>query len=103
MYQDPLLGSYVNEVELRHLLRKTIEFFEVVSQDSSSLAVDLRVLQGLEAGLPTKNDLRQRASMLSLHIDSPTVPFASSNVPTPGRSPMTPGDMTPGQPTPMGY
>ncbi|ROV96468.1 hypothetical protein VSDG_05439 [Cytospora chrysosperma] len=108
VYQDPLLGSYVDERQLRYLLRKTIEFFEVVAQDSSSLAVDLRVLQGLEAGLPTKEDLRAKASMFSsTHIDSPAIPFAPSNVPTPhsgpGRSPITPGDMTPGQPTPMGY
>lgn len=98
----------MDERQLRYLLRKTIEFFEVVAQDSSSLAVDLRVLQGLEAGLPTKEDLRAKASMFSsTHIDSPAIPFAPSNVPTPhsgpGRSPITPGDMTPGQPTPMGY
>lgn len=97
----------MDEGQLRHLLKKTIEFFEVVAQDSSSLAVDLRVLKGLEAGLPTKDDLRVKASMLPMHIDSPAIPFAPTNVPTPhsalGRSPMTPGEMTPGQPTPMGY
>ncbi|KAF3760800.1 hypothetical protein M406DRAFT_216035, partial [Cryphonectria parasitica EP155] len=46
-YEDPVLGPEVDEPELRHMLRKTIEFLEVVAQDSSSLAVDLRILKGL--------------------------------------------------------
>lgn len=108
VYQDPILGNYVDEHELRELLRKTIEFFEVVSQESSSLAVDLRVLEGLRASLPTKEELRAKWAMISPRpVDSPAISFIPLNDPTPqsapGRSPITPRDMTSNQPTPMGY
>ncbi|KAH8761579.1 hypothetical protein F5883DRAFT_678219, partial [Diaporthe sp. PMI_573] len=56
-YHDPLMGNFVNEGQLRQLLRITIDWFKIVAQDSSSLAVDLRVLEGLEEGLPTKEQL----------------------------------------------
>lgn len=98
----------MDEGDLRHLLKKTIEFFEIVAQESSSLAVDLRVLQGLSARLPSKEELNKQWNMISpMHVDSPAIMFAPLNGPTPhsapGRSPITPGEMTPGQPTPMGY
>ncbi|KAK7746512.1 hypothetical protein SLS53_002471 [Cytospora paraplurivora] len=107
VYQDPVLGNYVDEHELRELLRKTIDFFEIVSQDSSSLAVDLRVLEGLRASLPTKEELRAKWAMISPRpVDSPAISFIPLNDPTPqsapGRSPLTPRDMTSNQPTPMG-
>ncbi|KAJ0120255.1 hypothetical protein J7T55_001112 [Diaporthe amygdali] len=107
-YHDPLLGDYVDERQLRQLLRKTIEFFEIVAQDSSSLAVDLRVLQGLEERLPSKEQLRTRPSLMppAPYENLPMPSYASSG-PTPqsaaGPSPITPGDMTQGHPTPMEY
>lgn len=110
-YHDSLLGFYVDEGQLRQLLRKTIEWFEVVAQDSSSLAVDLRVLQGLEERLPTKEQLeRLRPTLVppgAAPYDNLAMPPYASNGPTPhsgsGPSPMTPGDLTQSQPTPMEY
>ncbi|KAH8746118.1 hypothetical protein F5883DRAFT_654221 [Diaporthe sp. PMI_573] len=64
-YHDPLMGNFVNEGQLRQLLRITIDWFKIVAQDSSSLAVDLRVLEGLEEGLPTKEQLaRMRPTLV---------------------------------------
>lgn len=57
-YQDPYLGRFINEQHLRHLFKKTIEFFEIVAQDSSSLAIDLRILRGLLLQLPRKETLQ---------------------------------------------
>lgn len=57
-YQDPILGVDINEAKLRHLFRKTIEFFEIVAQDSSSLAIDLRILKGLLHRLPRKEHIQ---------------------------------------------
>lgn len=56
-YQDPILGLDINEAKLRHLFKKTIEFFEIVAQDSSSLAIDLRILKGLLYNLPRKDQI----------------------------------------------
>lgn len=57
-YQDPILGKNIDEGHLRHLFKKTIEFFEIVAQDSSSLAIDLRILRGLLHDLPPKDQVQ---------------------------------------------
>lgn len=101
-----MLGQFVNEQELRHLLTKTIEFFEVVAQDSSSLAVDLRILKGLLETLPRKHELQYGNGPLMQPMNDPAL---LSNMPTPhpvpGRSPHTntntPSDA--GHPTPMDF
>lgn len=82
-----------------------------MAQDSSSLAVDLRVLQGLEDGLPSKEQLRARANqsnpMQAAPYDNISMPSYASGGPTPHSgavpSPITSGDMTQGHPTPMEY
>lgn len=56
-YQDPILGVFIEESRLRHLFKKTIEFFEIVAQDSSSLAIDLRILKGLLQDLPRQDQI----------------------------------------------
>ncbi|CAN8105783.1 unnamed protein product [Discula destructiva] len=61
-YQDPFLSRIIDEGHLRHLFKKTIEFFEIVAQDSSSLAIDLRILKGLLNDLPRKNQLQFRGN-----------------------------------------
>ncbi|CAK7211799.1 hypothetical protein SBRCBS47491_001242 [Sporothrix bragantina] len=47
--RDPVLGRYISEDLVNDLFRKTIAFFEVVSQPSSALGYDLRILRGLYA------------------------------------------------------
>ncbi|CAK7238237.1 hypothetical protein SEUCBS140593_010463 [Sporothrix eucalyptigena] len=47
--RDPVLGRYISEELVNDLFRKTIAFFEVVSQPSSALGYDLRILKGLYA------------------------------------------------------
>ncbi|ERS95930.1 hypothetical protein HMPREF1624_07464 [Sporothrix schenckii ATCC 58251] len=47
--RDPVLGQYITEDLVNDLFRKTIAFFEVVAQPSSSLGYDLRILKGLYA------------------------------------------------------
>lgn len=39
------------------LFEKTIKFFEVVAQDGSSLAADLRILRGLLERLPPQSQI----------------------------------------------
>lgn len=79
----------IDETHLRHLFKKTIEFFETVAQDSSSLAIDLRILRGLLHVLPRQDQLIPtyrsgngfpfRPTMQSLNDHQPYM----SNGPTP--------------------
>lgn len=93
-YQDPILGKDLDEGDLRHLFKKTIEFFEVVAQDSSSLAIDLRILRGLLHGLPRKDQVVYGSDAFSYMPMAPPPNDQSymSNGPTPhatGPSPHT--------------
>ncbi|EPE10638.1 c6 zinc finger domain containing protein [Ophiostoma piceae UAMH 11346] len=54
--RDPTLGCYLGEVMVNELFERTISFFELVSQPSSSLGYDLRILRGLF-------DLRKKTSI----------------------------------------
>ncbi|PSR78965.1 hypothetical protein BD289DRAFT_376004 [Coniella lustricola] len=105
-YRDPVLGPLVSEDKLRHLFRKTIEFFEVVAQDSSSLAIDLKVLRGLHESLPAKASIHQS---YPAYIPPPmrphsSAPYSAGPTPTPhsmhGPSP-TPSDLS--HSTPMDF
>lgn len=57
VYQNPYLGQFVEEENLRSLFERTIKFFEVVVQDTSSLAADLRILRGLLERLPPQHQI----------------------------------------------
>lgn len=101
----------MDEVALRHLFKKTIDFFEIVAQDSSSLAVDLKVLKGLQERLPRKDEMQFGSGGLFPFAMPPNDPPFPSNGPTPtphsapGPSPHadtnTPSEV--GQPTPMDF
>lgn len=106
-----MLGRFVDEEHLRHLFKKTIDFFEIVAQDSSSLAVDLKVLRGLQERLPRKEDMQLGGGAFFPFAQPPNDPSFPSNGPTPtphsgpGPSPHadtnTPSEV--GQPTPMDF
>lgn len=105
-YQDPILGQYVNEDRLRNTFRKTIEFFEVVAQDSSSLAVDLKVLRGLLEALPRKDQMTYGNGAFPVQLqhqssDGSFFPHHAVSGPIPhmNTNSNTPSDM--GQGTPM--
>ncbi|KAK5652439.1 hypothetical protein OQA88_10483 [Cercophora sp. LCS_1] len=50
-FKDPTLHPFVDEPTLRDLFQKTISFFRVISQPSSALAIDMRILEGLDREL----------------------------------------------------
>ena len=56
-FKNPILGKYINEQTLRDLFTKTIAFFRVISQPTSALAIDMRILEGLERELWRKGPL----------------------------------------------
>ncbi|KAL1879895.1 hypothetical protein VTK73DRAFT_6707 [Phialemonium thermophilum] len=51
VYKDPILCQFVSERLLRSLFAKTIQFFQIISHSSSALAIDMRILQGLNREL----------------------------------------------------
>jgi hypothetical protein len=46
-YKDPTLNKYIREADLQDLFGKTIKFLRTVAHQSSSLAIDMRILEGL--------------------------------------------------------
>lgn len=96
---------------MRHLFEKTIAFFEVVAQESSSLMVDLKILKGLQETLPPKDQL-----LFGSHaFPAPSAPPSNGSFfpngsmshavqgpsPSPHANSNTPSDM--GHSTPMEY
>ena len=63
--RDETLGCYLGEGLVNELFERTIAFFELVSQPSSSLGYDLRILRGLF-------ELRKKTSILIPQKDWPT-------------------------------
>lgn len=51
VFRNPILTDYINEHTLRDLFAKTIAFFRLISQPSSALWIDMRILEGLESEL----------------------------------------------------
>ncbi|KAK1750565.1 hypothetical protein QBC47DRAFT_119169 [Echria macrotheca] len=47
-FKDPTLSPYIDEGILRDLFIKTIAFFKIISQPTSALAIDMRILEGVE-------------------------------------------------------
>lgn len=46
-WKDPTLNKYIKEADLQDLFVKTIKFLRTVAHQSSSLAIDMRILEGL--------------------------------------------------------
>lgn len=46
-YKDPTLNKFIREADLQDLFVKTIKFLRTVAHQSSSLAIDMRILEGL--------------------------------------------------------
>ncbi|KAK3325156.1 hypothetical protein B0H66DRAFT_111245 [Apodospora peruviana] len=51
VFRDPTLHNYVDERTLKELFQKTIAFFKIIAQPTSALAIDMRILEGLEREL----------------------------------------------------
>ncbi|KAK1829107.1 hypothetical protein QBC39DRAFT_139437 [Podospora conica] len=54
-FRNPILTHYIDEHVLRDLFVKTIAFFRLISQPSSALSIDMRILEGLERELWGRN------------------------------------------------
>lgn len=50
-YRDPVLKEYVDAVELKDLLEKTLSMLKLVAQPTSALAIDYRILKHTGLGL----------------------------------------------------
>lgn len=98
VYKDPMLSSFIDEKTLKTLFAKTIAFFRVIAYPTSALAIDLRILEGLERKLfggpvnlePTDSLTRSSFSSSAgapVPPAGPPMPVAS---PLPVASPMPP-------------
>ncbi|KAJ9156105.1 C6 zinc finger domain-containing protein [Pleurostoma richardsiae] len=96
VHRDPILGQFVSEELLLDLLRKTIGFFKIVAHNSSCLAIDLRILMGLEKMI-SKRDMDPRTNSSFSSGTSAGPPFTPSGVPMQGVMP------APGTPVPPPY
>ncbi|KAK3938266.1 hypothetical protein QBC46DRAFT_365607 [Diplogelasinospora grovesii] len=50
-FKDPILNAYIDENTLKELFSRTIVFFKLIAQPTSALAIDMRILEGLEREL----------------------------------------------------
>lgn len=50
-YKDPTLSRFIDGTKLQKLFMKTIQFFQIIAHASSALAIDMRILQGLDREL----------------------------------------------------
>ncbi|KAK3933897.1 hypothetical protein QBC46DRAFT_274875, partial [Diplogelasinospora grovesii] len=50
-FKDPILSAYIDENTLKELFSRTIAFFKLIAQPTSALAIDMRILEGLEREL----------------------------------------------------
>ncbi|KAL2141273.1 hypothetical protein VTI28DRAFT_2645 [Corynascus sepedonium] len=87
VFRDPTLSCYVKEPVLKELFTRTISFFRIIAPPTSSLHIDLRILEGLERKLWGKSSNAEA-------VDHPTGSSFSSS--TSGGPPPAP----PLQPTP---
>ena len=74
-YRDPLLSHLIDGKELKLLLTKTLEFLKMHAQPSSSLALDVKILEyaGQQTGL-----LRSSSKPAHLRAAGPNKPFTSA-------------------------
>ena len=51
VWRDPIMGGWLNKRMLRDIFDKTIAFFELLAQGSSSLVLDMNILKGIRTEL----------------------------------------------------
>ncbi|KAK3686073.1 hypothetical protein B0T22DRAFT_240664 [Podospora appendiculata] len=98
VYKDPTLKTYVDELTLKELFSRTISFFKIIAHPSSALAIDMRILEGLERELFRKPgvdtmDTHMGSSFSSTTSNGTPMPPITS-IPPPGMH--MPGTHTPG-------
>lgn len=113
MYKDPTLSKYIKEGTLRTLFSRTIQFFQTVALASSALAIDMRILQGLDRelwynGNVEMTDAEPHSSFSSntsggvIHGHPHGLPVTPSGPAPPGmHAPGTPADGILGPPLPV--
>ncbi|KAK3934398.1 hypothetical protein QBC46DRAFT_347675 [Diplogelasinospora grovesii] len=50
-FKDPILSAHIDENTLKELFSRTIAFFKLIAHPTSALAIDMRILEGLEREL----------------------------------------------------
>lgn len=64
-YKDPTLHEYVDEELLKSLFQRTIYFLRQSAASTSSLRIDMNILEGLQRDLFTTSDTRAGSSFSS--------------------------------------
>lgn len=64
-FKDPVLHPFVDEELLRTLFFKTVQFLRQSAAATSSLRIDMRILEGLQRDLFYTPDLRANSSFSS--------------------------------------
>jgi hypothetical protein len=81
-YKDPVLRRFVEEDLLRTLFHRTIAFLRQSSTATSSLRVDMRILEGLQRDLFLVPDPRTTSSFSSqASVQTPKMSGAPGPVP----------------------
>jgi hypothetical protein len=89
VYKDPTLSKHIDERLLRDLFSRTIKFFQTIAHPSSALAIDMKILQGLDRELwhSSRNidiqDIQAGSSFSSNTSDSHVVPPLTPSAPAP--------------------
>ncbi|KAL2758051.1 hypothetical protein ACRALDRAFT_2040337 [Sodiomyces alcalophilus JCM 7366] len=85
-YRDPFLGQFVKEAKLQNLFDRTISWISLGAQPSSSLAIAVRMLEGLREEL-FWNDPRANLSFTSSRSSHTATVQRSPGQPTPTNVP----------------
>lgn len=81
-YKDPVLHQFVDEELLKNLFQRTILFFRQSSTETSSLRMDLYILEGLQRDLFHAPDAHPTSSFSSYSgMQTPGGSIASSSMP----------------------
>lgn len=84
-YKDPVLGRYIDDDLLRDLFRRTIMFLRQSATATSSLRIDMHILEGLQRDLFSTN-----ASFSSSSVSAQTPRPAMAATPLPPHMQMGP-------------
>ncbi|EGZ74518.1 hypothetical protein NEUTE2DRAFT_155194 [Neurospora tetrasperma FGSC 2509] len=90
VFRDPTLHPHVDEQTLKELFSRTIAFFRIIAQPTSALAVDMRILEGLERELWHKPNSVDMLMGNNHHVTS----FVSTPIPGPPPPPSGPRPAT---------
>jgi hypothetical protein len=106
-YESDVLRPHVDPELLRELFRRTILFFRQISNETSALKVDLRILEALEARLFAHDMSANRSFSSGMSGPPPfehAMPMPSGHPPPPPLPPMEGAfaqPPPPGHPAPM--